>query len=129
MIIRDMSCCAVQEIAGLSHTGGDSHAAMRDFCKIELDRSFRGLYTMYIFTGVLEHTCGEPIYGGPDYGPNFAKFIKEHGLGEVVAGKPEFNRVNHPTHLVQGWIWTPDVEAVKAWWSKNKAVAKKGKEG
>lgn len=52
-------------------------------------------------------------------GPKLAAFIKENGLGEVVAGPAAFNRVNHVSHLLKTYIWAPDQKALVRWWTLN----------
>jgi len=54
------------------------------------------------------------------YGSKFARFIKKEKLGKVVTLPKKPNSLNHPDHIVQMWLWSPDVEALRKWYAKNK---------
>lgn len=116
-------CCAVREIANLS---GHPSAldAMKAFCKQIWDPAYNGnptskLHGHFIFTGVVKHTDGSKITRDGKYGPEFAAYIKKHSLGDVVESKAASNRVNHPSHLVKVWVWSPHPVNLKKWYAKN----------
>ena len=124
MYLEETGCCAVQEIVHLKEHK-TSEDAMKAFCEVTLlyrDYDWNpGVYNTsyfsraklhghYTFTGVVGYKTTKVK---PKYAPNFAAFIKKHQLGAVVAGKPGFNRTNHPTHLVQIYVWTPNQVKVK----------------
>jgi hypothetical protein len=50
------------------------------------------------------------------YGTEFAEFIRENKLGEVVTVGPKPNKKHHPKSTAQAWLWSPDQSAVEAWW-------------
>jgi hypothetical protein len=54
------------------------------------------------------------------YGPRFAAYICKHRLGTVIVGGTAPNRINHPTHVIRLWVWTPNPDRIKAWWKKHK---------
>lgn len=121
--INETSCCAVNEIHGLSGYR-DPKKAMLAFCEERQDygnpgniRDPGGLIT---FTAVVKYKNSKKP--GPSYGPDFATFIKENDLGEVAESPMAYNRINHPTHGVKLWAWAPDLKNLKKWYKKNKEV-------
>ena len=149
--IQGMSSCAVQEIAGIS-SHNSSEEVMTYFCKQALKQDdcksgrgyaikkdklaeiegtskmeenqgmySEGLGENYIFHGV-ERDASYPC--GRNAASNFAKFITENNLGDVVGGQKVANHRYHPDHKTQVFIWNPDREAVKAWWLKHKPADK-----
>lgn len=125
MNIIDLAQCACAEINGLAyhHQGRE---AMREFCRIAwsgkevstkwptASKGAMKLSSFYLFTAAANGIDG--------YGGNFAKFIKEHKLGEVVETPAVINAKFHPDHRNKAWIWTPDVPALDKWWQAEKAV-------
>jgi hypothetical protein len=57
------------------------------------------------------------------YGKPLAELIQSEGLGEIVKPEPARNRVNHPLHLVQPYLWRTDAEAMERWYLKHKEPA------
>lgn len=108
--------CAGRVIQALS-----SHAspeeAMIAFCARH--RSYGNvmhLSAFYVFTAVIkDKTRGV----GYRYGPAFAKFITDNGLGKITPSVKRVNRLNHPDHLDQVWVWAPSKDAVRKWWKAN----------
>ena len=132
MDIKGTGCCAVQEIVHLRDHDNTAEA-MAEFCKqtytsqtydyntsayIYRLNPRAKLHGHYTFTGVIGYKDRKER--SITYAPNFAAFIRTHQLGAVVGGKAEYNRTNHPTHLVRVWIWTPNPVNVKAWYKKYK---------
>ena len=121
MYMCQTQCCAIQEIDGLS-SHRTPEAAMKNFCTLVFTKpvKFGGttagantLYSFYMFTAAIKPTISP-------YGNKFAAFIREHKLGEVLETKQVRNSAFHPDRAGQVWIWTPDQEALKAWWDTNK---------
>jgi hypothetical protein len=144
--IEDTQCCAVSEIDGLAGFI-DPAEAMLAICKAMGFYAYKSAFNptrkpdidaFYIFTGVedcdeVECTCDADFlqYNACEcdaidndietgYGRELAKFIKKNKLGDVVESPLEYNRVNHPTHLVGVWVWRPDVKKLTEWFYKNK---------
>lgn len=120
-------CCALEEIDKLANFDGDPKEAMISFCKSNLGRPVEwkirmssgdfgakdALYSFYFFTAA--------VYGKKvSYGHQFAKFIEENGLGNVVTTPVMANMAFHTDHGNQIWIWMPNVKALKKWWEENK---------
>lgn len=120
MELQHTKTCGVQEIVGLSYhpTAKD---AMFTFCKMSLRKKpkYHGyefdsegtLYCFYLFTAALTK------YSKP-YGEEFAAYIVDHKLGEVVSPDPVLNEAFHPDHKNQAWLWAPDVKALEEWYDK-----------
>ena len=109
--------CALQEIAGLS-SHDSAELAMREFCKQNFSAPVKyggviasrdSLYSFYLFTASLAGYC-------LPYGTNFAKFIRDHKLGEVWESPKITNLAFHSDHKNQVWVWMPDVKALRKWW-------------
>jgi hypothetical protein len=114
MFINDTGCCAVMEIINLKF-GGSPHSIMK-----RLDEEFyydeivkHEIPSFIIFTGVVGYTNSKVK---PKYGPDFKKFILKNKLGTVTETQAAPNRVNHPSHLVKVWVWTPAPMNLKKWW-------------
>lgn len=135
-------CCGTQEITSLN-THESPEKAMLRFCELTLKKGGSALrygysnsakpllYSHYTFTAaVYDKECSafasyersypkkiDPEFGQyMPYGAQFAKFIQENKLGEVVTTSPKINKLYHPDHKVQIWIWTPDQDAIEAWY-------------
>lgn len=122
--------CGSQEITNLA-THSTALDAMKAFCKATLETTNRYtssnytvgyLYANYIFSEALKND-GKPL-GARNYGMDFAKFIKEHELGEVVWGPPARNVSFHPDHANQIFVWAPDPDALRTWYTKSKEAPK-----
>ncbi len=140
LYIQGMSTCAVQEIVGISYHKTPQDA-MVHICQQTLgkgdcapNRGYgipdlpgnKGMYCSglgenYVFHGVEAYT-----YKGANnsddqvgYASRLAAFITENKLGKVVAGKKVANHRYHTEHHTRVFLWNPDREAVKAWWTKN----------
>lgn len=125
---HDAQSCAIQEIHGLKWFQGNPKGAMVSFCKANLGRPVvwkivdpsgndkgapGALFSFYFFSG--------PIYKGKtSYGEQFAAFINQERLGNLVTTPAMINKAYHPDHANQIWIWMPDLKALTAWWEKNK---------
>jgi hypothetical protein len=120
--------CAVTAIVSLSrHT--DAVDAMKTFCGRELGRldgfiaKYAKLAAYYVFTAGPEVKPGEQgsshwsVAGWTKYGTEFAQFIRDNNLGEIVTVGPKYNMKHHPTTTAQVWLWNPDQNAMEAWWS------------
>lgn len=116
------ACCAIQEIHNLrNHT--TAKEAMVSFCQQALlERPKFGtsvgyqdqIYSFYLFTAAI----GSGYYDR-SYGQDFYDFIVSNGLGDVYQSARRPNKAWHPDHENQVYIWTPNHEAIKAWWVEN----------
>jgi hypothetical protein len=135
MEIHETACCALMEMAHISDHEGDAEEVMKEMCE-QLDPELGSPIDSYndgppkgitlvipghmIFTAVVGYTTNddEEGYGvKPSYGPNLAKFIKKNKLGAVVESPIQVNRVNHPTHKVRVYVWTPNAKNLQKWWN------------
>lgn len=123
-------CCGVNEISNLSLYGNNPKGAMANFCEQNITKpgqvkygSYAArdntLYAFYYFTAGV-HQLDNRV--GTCYGFQFAKFIEDNKLGEVTTLPPKANAGWHPGRWAQVWIWSPNLEALKAWYQVNKVV-------
>jgi hypothetical protein len=123
------SSCAVASIADIgSHK--DPVGVLIAFCKGELGvkdvyRKQYGILTnFYVFCAGPEVKSTEKGGSGhsknhwPRYGTEFAAYLVENELGEVVTLGPKLNAKHHSTSTAQVWVWSPDQKAVEKWWDK-----------
>lgn len=124
---RNTLCCALEEIDKLAAFDGNPKAAMVSFCQANLgrpvvwkirdpsgnDKGANGaLFSFYFFTAA--------VYKGKvSYGAQFARFIAENGLGQVIESPLMTNMAFHTDHGNQVWIWMPDLKALTKWWKEN----------
>lgn len=127
MTFGKMLCCAIEEIGGLK-THLTAEEAMVAFCKEQILKPVKfgtspgrvdAIYSFYIFTAAVGDGYSKK------YGHNFAAFIRENSLGSVWESDFIMNNAFHPDHGNQVWVWTPDHEALKAWWSAYEEEQKK----
>ena len=125
--------------AGIASLGSckDSLHAMLTFCRKELipdsryhrksDPAYIKLAPFYVFT------CGPEEKGHGHskewvkYGTEFAAYIKDNDLGEIVTCGPKLNAKYHPRTTCQTWLWSPDQKAVEAWWEVHKVSVISGR--
>lgn len=121
--------CAVSAIKNLGiHSNAED--AMKAFCSTELgviDEYFgRNVYgtlaCFYVFSAGPEVPKNHPngSHHSKDwtrYGTEFAQFITDNKLGEIVTVGPKFNAKHHKTTTAQVWLFNPDQKAMEAWWS------------
>lgn len=147
LYIQGMSTCAVQEMVGIGGYNTPKEVLI-DFCRKTIARAGdkwnrppevgpgeaqnKGYYTEglgenYVFHG----TEGGPK-GGPRstlyrdfYASKLAAYIMEEKLGPCYGGDPVINRRYHPDHCTRVFVWNPDGEALRAWWTKNNPDAAK----
>jgi hypothetical protein len=129
MTINTYVCgsCAVASIANV----GEHHnpkEVLKIFCgqtlgvKSSFKPSYSKLQCFYIFCAGPEVKSSEP--GGshhsknhwPRYGTEFAQYLIEHKLGEIVTVGPKVNLRHHPSTTAQLWAWSPDQKALETWW-------------
>jgi hypothetical protein len=129
-MISFSSVCASCAASGIHNIGhySDPVSLFKDFCKSQLvfikspfdppglTKMYNTLYTFYVFIAGPE----EPGHGHSKawvrYGTEFAKWLKNNGLGEVTTLGPKLNAKFHPTTTAQIWIWSPNQQAVENWW-------------
>lgn len=128
MYLYDTHCCGIQEIDNLS-THMDGRDAMRSFCSKTFGApiKFKGVqavehtpYSFYMFTEAV-NLDGTPrvAWGGgaADYGVAFKQFIETNNLGKVFQSEYRKNKTFHPDRAVRVYIWEPNVDALRAWWT------------
>ena len=135
MNFRSTSCCAWQEITGLS-THSTPKDAMITFCKANLTQgesrimyhsspaNQNRLYSFYLFSAAV-HTAksgGSKFLQsvGEDYGSKFAKFILDNKLGTITESPVKPNMAFHEEHSNRIWIWATDQKAIETWWENEK---------
>jgi hypothetical protein len=101
---------------------------MKAFCKLTLPgltkfggtphQSGHTLYSFYVFSAALDY-YGEGLYGGRNYGEEFAAYIRANNLGKVIETDNVPNVAFHPDHCNKLWIWTPDETALYKWRADN----------
>lgn len=137
MVIREYECdsCAMASINNLG-IHKDAVHALKSFCMAGLgaktnkfvtgagSKQFSKLTSFYLFCAGPEVPQNSP--GGSHhskewvrYGTEFAEYIVEHGLGEVVTVGPKLNAKNHPRSTAQTWLWSPNQKALEQWWVDN----------
>jgi hypothetical protein len=128
MIVNSTQCCAVMELSGIASYNEPKQVVTR-LCQTfrwnlaETDRwgykQHSQPYAFYTFTSVerLKGTS-DPVKIG--YGKKLAEFIKANRLGEVKVSHGRYNRVNHPTHWVRVYVWSPHPKRLKEWYEKVK---------
>ena len=108
MQIRCTGCCAMSEITGLS-THLTAREAMTAFCR-ETGVTLYKPHAFYLFTAVVRQPGSRPTYG-----QNFAALIRRNKLGALRESVAKPNRVNHPSHIVKVWIWSPNISNLRKW--------------
>ena len=132
MNVTTTQCCAAMEMYGMG-TLDDPKAHLLSVCQqIYPDQSRYGMadlqgqpHAHYVFHGVVKYKDGtKPDYRYSATAPtNLARYIRLNKLGKVRGSAAEWNRRNHPDHLVRVWVWTPDPENLKKWFAKNRTKA------
>lgn len=118
--------CAMSEISGLSNYKDKPKLAMQHFCRLNIKETEGLMYHRYQgLTGKMfaMYSFSAPVYkagrSGGEYGPQFAKFIKENKLGIVIQTPAVENEIFHPDHKNRVWIWVVNKENLKKWWKEN----------
>lgn len=131
MEICHTQCCALKEIHELNDYEGQPELALKRVCDAmvedELDNgediSALPVPGHVLFTAVVGYAKGDEDYPKkPTYGPEFESYLKKHRLGTVVRSAIQANLINHPTHKVRCYIWTPHRARLRAWWKENGGV-------
>lgn len=73
-------------------------------------------YPFVIFTAMVEDEDGEKI--DPPYGENFAAYLREHSLGEVLETPVRFNP--NSGNKIKAWIWSINHANLRDWFTKEK---------
>jgi hypothetical protein len=119
-------------VSGITNLGScnDPIEALSIICKTELGvldafkDTYANLTTFYVFCAGPEVKKNEE--GGshhskdhwPKYGTEFAQFLIDNKLGEVSTVGPKRNKKHHRNSTAQVWLWSPNQEAVEAWWTE-----------
>lgn len=99
-----INCCGVREIDGLSD-GPSAAQNLKDFLSDyaeELDKDTPFRYAMFTQAGARR----------TGYGFRFASLIEKKGLGTVIS--TGFNKNPNSGNPLKVWIWTLNLEALKA---------------
>lgn len=131
------SACTTGSIASLG-TQKDAKSAMLNFCKSQLisapnrfdppDASrFQTLISFYIFTAGPEEKGHGHSQPWVKYGTEFAAYIRKNKLGKIATCPAKLNLKHHPKTTCQTWLWSPDQEAMEAWWTKQTTEKPKAK--
>lgn len=68
--------------------------------------------------GYYYHDGGLVPYG---YCEALWRYIRDNGLGNIVrTSEAQPNKLNHPTHMLRVYVWTPDLDALKKWYTAYK---------
>jgi hypothetical protein len=127
MTLHSMKQCAMQEIHGLQNHDS-AEEAMKVFCRLAVGTgpgpgfthmNTKYIYSFYIFSQPIHPTDKTSQLYRP-YGPKFAKFITDNGLGKVMETDEVKNWAFHEQHSNKFWIWIPDQDAVMKWWKDKK---------
>lgn len=129
-MVVDTYVCGSCAVGGIKNLGEHKNPvdALVTFCKNQLGikDQFTGIYSKlicyYIFCAGPEVKSDEP--GGshhsknhwPKYATEFAQFIKDNELGEIVTLGPKLNIKHHKKSTAQVWAWSPNQERMEAWW-------------
>jgi hypothetical protein len=134
MTIQTYVCgsCAVSSLSAVGSCKNPIDVLTR-FCKQELgviaeyQTAYTKLACFYVFCAGPEVKSTEKGGTGhsknhwPKYGTELAQYIKDCKLGEIVTLGPKLNLKHHSTSTAQLWAWSPDQQAVEAWWTKQQA--------
>jgi len=132
-----LNCCGLNELHGIDEYSSPKHAMVDFICELQEntdqddDYGYYSFYNrrssfdetkrkfkpaaFYVFTSLLRDGKNRPKR---NYGENFATYIVEHKLGNVLEAPARYNRVNEPTHLLKAWLWTPSVKGLQTWWKE-----------
>lgn len=124
MRINGLSCCGVAELSSLSlnySTPGGASVEAEKLWRMCVDQNpltpeegfyYRCRYVM--FTQASRPGDDGDITNQRGYGFDFAQFIRDNSLGEVIDSIPSGINPNS-SNEVKVWMWIPDMDAVKAW--------------
>lgn len=113
--------CNAQEIKGLTGYGGRPKEAMKVFYQNEaIDASGESNRYAAAPSGATKTLAAHYVFCGAggkgNYAEQFADYIKENKLGDLVTYGSVDNKKYHPGRQCQVWIWIPDRKALDAWW-------------
>jgi hypothetical protein len=135
MVIRTLTCCAVDEIGVRYLYDPDPEVTLTKVCSNLWENSTPTEdyvenpklkpKAFYIFTGVVGYRKGvtSPNYPGPyrvSDAPNLMKYIRKNKLGKVQTSAIKYNRTGGPNHKVQIFIWTPIEKRLRQWCKDNR---------
>jgi len=103
-ILRDTSCCGVDEIEALERTAKES---LLEICEEKYGWG-ASQQAFILFTDIASSTRGK----------NLSKYITEKKLGDVIKTAPKTNP--NSGNRVTVWVWAINEKSLLAWWNKNK---------
>lgn len=132
MEIVSTKCCGINEIDKLGEHN-TPEGAMLSFCESQLETNNKfvnpsgvkeaagtknAICTHYFFTGAVypKDLTASGRVRKDHYGVAFAKFITDNDMGTVIETPCAVNEAWHPDHSVMAWMWTPNFNAVRAWY-------------
>ena len=104
MYLRAMDCCGMRELGSLSQHP-DAKEAIKDFGRSaygingEADTNDRFRYVVF-------SQASSTKDGDFAYGQNFATYIQEHKLGEVIEASANSHKNPNTQNYLRTWIWT-----------------------
>lgn len=133
--LETLACCAVVEMGDIQYFKTPT-SALKALCKASAPATSRWgeynddtadwipglqLSSFYTFSGIEEVKGGNVNRRGVPvgYASKLAAFIRENRLGTVAASPARTNRLNHPTHVVKVFLWTPAKRNLEAWYKKH----------
>ena len=129
MELRQMGCCGIKEITGLSYCV-DTKTAMQDFAILTSLRKAeayqKDLSLKWIPAPVVNfrYAIFSQAHKESAYGLKFAAFIRDQGLGTLE--ETGFSSNPNSGNQLKAWIWTVDHDALRSWAEANQkpSVAK-----
>jgi hypothetical protein len=115
MELRYLSCCGVREITDLRHTTSPEDALHR-FRVITFNAGETFRYALFTEAGLNEE--------GYAYGEEFAAFIRENKLGNVVETEGRYINPNSG-NILKCWLWTVNHPKVRAYGVRKRVIKKK----
>jgi len=103
-ILRDTSCCGVDEIEALERTAKES---LLEICEEKYGWG-ASQQAFILFTDIT--TSGR--------GRKLSKYITDNKLGDVIKTNPKTNP--NSGNRVTVWVWAINETALLKWWNKNK---------
>jgi len=107
MQLDHLNCCGIREISGLC--GYSTGAAA---FKAYLRQTLRCGLTHFRYVIFSQANRDEDAGSREEYGENFAAYLRDHKLGDVIETGEYVNP--NSGNLLKVWIWTVDHDAVNA---------------
>lgn len=109
-MLRDTSCCGLDEIDGLCDS---PVATLLEVADEKYGDYLDAQQAFILFTDVMSKKRGN------SRGEKLAGYIKKNGLGTVVMTQRAKKNPNSG-NMIKAWVWSPNERALRAWWTKNR---------